>query len=247
VTRLLEVAPSRRDAAALGVLAAGYAALSVLVAAGAFTRIDQFALDHLMMHFVPSPRGNGFSGLYAPYTGHPSTAGKILDVFTYPCSALLSGGAVVAAAVVLRRRGGWLPGLALAAAWVAGNAIEEVGKHLLTRPALDVTVGGERLHVIGFDDSFPSGHMIRCLLVCAALVLVWRRLAPWVAAWGACVGPALVVQDSHTITDVVGGMLVGAMLLVSLRASTGRLLNGSGTDIRDRSSGSPSGRTERDR
>ena len=59
--------------------------------------------------------------------------------------------------------------------------------------------------------------MMRGVVVAWALALVWRRAAPWLVVWVALVGPALVLQSAHTVTDVVGGALVG--LLARGRAS----------------------------
>ena len=238
-------APAPRVAAILAVLASCYAVLAVLVAHGTFTRFDQFLIDHLMIRFKPSPQGSeGYSGLYKPFGAHTPTSARILDVLTYPCSALISLLVVAGFALAVRRRVGWIVAVAPAAAWVVGNVVEKIGKHWLYRPHLTMTSGGVPIHVIGYDNSFPSGHMMRCLIVGLCVVLLWRRATPWVIAWAALVGHALVVEDSHTVTDVIGGALVGAMLVLLLRAPLVSLLSGSGTDTTDRSYPSPWGRTE---
>jgi membrane-associated phospholipid phosphatase len=216
---MFALAPTPRARAALGGLAAALIVLTVLVVAGAVTSLDQFSLDHLMPWLVPgSPAGSSTAGFYRPFTLHSATAIKILDLWTYPCSVLVSGVVVTAACAVLWRRLGTVAAFAPAAAWVIGNAIEVAGKHFIVRPALYGTANGLRVHVTAFDDSFPSGHMIRGLLVAGAVVLVWKRATRWAVIWAVLVAPALVLQAAHTITDVVGGALVGVLLLVPVFA-----------------------------
>ena len=240
------LAPSRKVSAALAGLVAAFCVLATLVVAGAFTRLDQFAVDHVMIPFTPSVASDhGYAGLFRPFTANTPTTARVLDVLTYPCSVLVSLLVVTCATFSLRRRFGWVVALAPAAAWILGNAIEVVGKGVLTRPHLYISSRGARVLIPGYDDSFPSGHMIRCAVVGAAIVLLWRRAAPWVLAWAAFVGPALVVQDSHVITDVVGGALVGAMLLLLLRAPLEPVfLSGSGTGRSGLSYQGPSGQRE---
>lgn len=216
---MFALAPTRRARAALAALAAAFVVLTALVATGALTRLDQFSLDHLMPWLAPgSPAGSTTSGLYRPFNHNGVIAVKLLDLWTYPCSVLVSGLVIAVASLLLGRRLGAVAALALPAAWVIGNAIEVAGKHVLVRPALYGTADGVRVHVTAFDDSYPSGHMIRGLLVAGAVVLVWRRTTPWAVVWAVLVGPALVLQAAHTITDVVGGALVGLILLVPVFA-----------------------------
>ncbi len=238
--------PSRRTARALARLVTVYATLAVLVAAGAFTRLDQFLIDHVVIGFQPSPRADhGYSGLYKPFSSNTPLDAKVLDVLTYPCSALISLLVVAGVALVLRRRFGWTVALVPASAWALGNFVELVGKHELVRPALYTVPPGGHIpfHVLGYDSSFPSGHTIRCVVVGLAIVLVWRRALPWVIAWAVLVGPALVVDDAHTATDVVGGALVGAMLVLLAWAPLAPVLSGSDTGTTDRSYLGLSGRT----
>jgi membrane-associated phospholipid phosphatase len=217
--RTFALAPTPRTRGLLAALSGALVLLTALVVVGALTSLDQFSLDHLMPWLVPdSPPSSSSAGFYRPFTLHSATAIKLLDLWTYPCSVLISGVIVAGASVVLWRRLGVLAGLAPAAAWVIGNAIEVAGKHVIVRPALYGTANGLRVHVTAFDDSFPSGHMMRGVLVAGAVVLVWRRATPWAVIWAVLVGPALVLQAAHTITDVVGGALVGLILLVPVFA-----------------------------
>lgn len=209
---------SGRARAAVSGLVLALAALTALVQAGALTRVDQFGVDHLMPALDPAETAsNGLQGLDRPFGPHTNWWSKLLDLWTYPCSVLVSGLVVAAVCAFEWRRGRIATVVVLAAAWVVGNGVEVVGKDVITRPDLYGAAGGVRLHVASFDNSFPSGHMIRGAIVAAAIVLVWRRLTPWVVLWWALIGPSLVLQSAHTPSDVVGGGLVGLILLLAGR------------------------------
>ncbi len=197
----------------LACLAAGLALLAALVAAGGLTGIDQYAVDHWMPWLKPnSASQSGTSGYYQPFSLHTTTWSKILDLWTYPCSILISLIVVIWAAVVLWRRCGTVVALLPAAAWVIGNGIEVIGKGAIVRPA--IYGGSPRVHIGAFDTSFPSGHMIRGIVVAFAITLMFPRATRWAAFWAVLVAPALVVQAAHTVTDVIGGILVGLILVV---------------------------------
>ena len=124
-------------------------------------------------------------------------------------------------------------GLAWAGAWVAGNAIEVIGKGVLARPDLFGTDdAGLRIHVSVFDQSYPSGHAIRCVLVAGALLLLLQRPSRAVLVWeprrvvptyAVLVFPALVLSAAHVITDVVGGALIGMLVALLALAVADRL------------------------
>jgi len=205
--------------AVLVVLLLLFALLAALVEAGALSRLDQFSLDHLMPALSPPPRGSGsvLTGLYRPFG--PGTAWwvVILDLWTFPCSVLVSALVLATLLVVSRRRGGTLLALTLAGAWCAGNAVELLGKGVIRRPALYLTRGGVRIHIPAFDGSFPSGHMIRGAIVLAALALLVPRARSVLRFWYALVAPFLVLSSAHTPSDVLGGLLVGLVLVGGAR------------------------------
>lgn len=74
-------------------------------------------------------------------------------------------------------------------------------------------------------NSFPSGHMIRTVVAYGLIAFVVRRLAPWRAARVLAIPVAvvlIVVQafdrlylDVHWESDVIGGLLLGAIALLS--------------------------------
>ncbi len=194
-------------------------AAPLLVEAGALSGLDQFSLDHLMPALRPqtSRGGSVFTGLYRPFGPGTTWWVVILDLWTFPCSVLVSGLVVGTLLVVSRRRGGTLLALMLAGGWCAGNALELLGKGVIRRPALYLTRGGVRYHASAFDSSFPSGHMIRGAIVLAALALLVPRARGGLRVWYALVAPFLVLSSAHTPSDVVGGLLVGIVLVGGAR------------------------------
>jgi membrane-associated phospholipid phosphatase len=218
--RVASAAPlSRRDRTLGAGLLAALVVVTIGVVLGAFTRLDQYSLDHLMPWLSPRTTGSGGNhGLWRPFTLDASPGHKLLDLLTYPCSVLVSGLVVVIVAVILWPRLGPVAALAPAAVWIVGNAIEVMLKGTIVRPAVYGSSGGARIHVVTFDDSFTSGHMMRGLIVAWTLTLVWRRASPWVWIWTALVGPALVVTSNHTPSDVLGGALVGLLVIVPANA-----------------------------
>src|SRR5262249_30187716 len=172
-----------------------------------------------MPWLVPGNKAvGGHDGFWQPFKFQTSNALKLLDLVTYPCSVLISGLVVLVAAVALWPRLGAFAALAPACAWVVGNAFEVFLKATVVRPAVYGSVGADRVHVVTFDDSFASGHMMRAIVVAYTLTLLWRGASPWVWIWAALVGPALVLVSAHTPSDVIGGALVGLLVIVPANA-----------------------------
>jgi membrane-associated phospholipid phosphatase len=196
---------SLRSAAAS--LAAAYAALAALVATGALTGMDQWAIDHVMPD-VGLGEGPTLIEAAVPllHVSWDSWLRVVTNVVTLPAQSLLSL-LVLLALRDLR----WL------AAWAAGNSIELLCKAVIVRPPLYGPDG----HVGAFDSSFPSGHTLRGLLVALALAGVWPRARPCLAAWGAAVLVLLVVGGHHVPSDVAGGAVL-AVFVVCLSALAAR-------------------------
>jgi membrane-associated phospholipid phosphatase len=183
-------------------LAGSFAALAALVAVGACTGIDQWAVDHAM----PGGRFTGgkpslVDALVPLVATHWDSAWSIaVNVVTLPASFL-----VALALVAWRSR-------LLAVLLVAAVAVETLCKAVLTRPELHHGA----THVVAFDDSFPSGHTLRAVIVAGAFA------SPWSAAWLAAAIVLVQLAGWHTPTDILGGALLGLGALLCARALRGR-------------------------
>jgi membrane-associated phospholipid phosphatase len=180
-------------------LLAVFAALAVAVGLGAFTWLDQGAVDHLMPGLAPRSDDTSLADVLLPLTEYRGVWDAIADVWLYPASVLVSGALIA----LCRSR-------LLLGAWFVGTAIEVVVKATLARP--DVHQGAR--HLVDFDQSLPSGHTIRSLLVAAAVARAFPRLARWAWGWAASVWILLVVQGWHVPTDVAGGLLLASALVL---------------------------------
>jgi len=195
--------------------AAAFAALSVLVADGALTRLDQWAIYHAMA----GARGAGTRPTLVDalvplhHAGFGSALGIVASIVTVPASLLLSLLLVGGCCLTLRRRGQARAAYAWAAAWLAGNAIEELCKSTITRPALY----RHGLHLLAFDSSFPSGHTIRSIVVAAAIAATWPAGRLWAAAWAVASLVLIEVDAMHTPSDIAGGLLVSGLLVAAAR------------------------------
>jgi membrane-associated phospholipid phosphatase len=186
----------------------------VLVAAGELSGLDQWAIDHAM----PGARFTG---------GKPS----VLDALIPLHHVRWTGGLHLAAELVTLPAAivpatllvalcctaiGGKRGVALAALYVLGNAIEELTKSTLTRPALH----HGSLHLAAFDNSYPSGHTLRAVLLAAAIGIARPRFRAPAAAGAVCVLVMLELAGLHVPSDIAGGLLLAAALLTAWAASS---------------------------
>ena len=207
-------------ARALGMTAAALAACTALVLTGALTGIDDWAIDHVMPALDPQSHAGivSGSGLWRPFPLHAPWWDKLLDAYLYPASFLASAVIVVCTCAVLARRRRTLPALLWLAAWLGANAAELAGKVGLERPDVHWSNGPRPIHVVSFDHSFPSGHSARAVVLAAALAYAFPRVRFAAAAWVVLVPAALVVAGDHTVSDVVGGTLLGLLLVLAAHA-----------------------------
>ena len=178
----------------------------MLVAVGALTHLDQWAVDHLMPGAHFRRHGGGIAEGVVPLA-HAHWHGALAiaaNVVTLPASFF-----VALAIVVWRSR-------ALAVALVAAVAVEVVCKETIVRPALY----SGALHVGAFDSSFPSGHALRTVLVAAAVAPLFGVWAA--AAWALASLALLLLAGWHTPSDLAGGVLLGGLALLCVRGG-GRL------------------------
>jgi membrane-associated phospholipid phosphatase len=193
----------RRSAA---VLAAAYATLAVLVAAGALTRVDQWGVDHLMPSASFRHAQAGWLEAAVPllHQRFDSPLSVATDVVTLPAAALVS----LAIVLALSRAAG----TGLVVAWTFGSAVELLCKHVLVRPALH----DGSFHIAAFDSSFPSGHATRAVLVAFAIARVWPRVRPLAVAWVFASVVLLQAAGWHTPSDLAGGLLLGGLAVLGL-------------------------------
>jgi membrane-associated phospholipid phosphatase len=176
-------------------------AVAGLVASGALTGLDQWAVDHAMPFAGgPSQRPTVLESvvplLHAQF--HPLGA-AIAQIVTLPGQVVISFLLVAAAAWRLRNVS-WIE------AWLAAVAVELVFRHALTRPALY----RDGVHLVAFDTSWPSGHALRSAIVAAAVAAAWPRLRKPLFVWLAAVAVLLELAGFHTPTDIAGGLLLAA-------------------------------------
>jgi membrane-associated phospholipid phosphatase len=197
------------------------AALTALVLGGVLTGLDEWGLDHVMPALDPRAHGQGIvssKGIWRPFPLDGPWWQKALDLYTYPGSVFASMILVAVACVVLWRRQHRFAALVWLGAWGAGSAIELAGKHLLTRPSLHWANGHIRLQVVPYANSYPSGHTVRSVVIAAVLIYVWPRARVPLAVWLAFVPVCLVVAAAHTITDVIGGLILGWLIVLVAHA-----------------------------
>jgi membrane-associated phospholipid phosphatase len=133
-------------------------------------------------------------------------------IVTFPASFTPATLLVGLACLVVRGRAA----VALAGAYVVAAAIEVIVKSAVTRP----TLAAHTIQIIGFDDSFPSGHTIRAVFVVSAVAALWPKARIWAAAWAVCAIAFVELGGLHVPSDIVGGLLVAATTLsIALRLS----------------------------
>jgi membrane-associated phospholipid phosphatase len=200
-------------------LAAAFAIVAVLVSLGAFTWLDQPAVRHAMPGLEPTlTEPVSAATVLGPVSGGHTPFDLASDIWLYPASVPLSLLALAVAAAVLARRGRVREAVLWLVAWGAANGVELLGKGLLRRPALSL----HGVHVVGFDDSFPSGHAVRATIVVAALLVAVPAARKAVAVWAATVPPMLVAAGWHTPSDVIGGILLGLVCVAAVRYASRR-------------------------
>jgi membrane-associated phospholipid phosphatase len=145
------------------------------------------------------PEDTGIAGILLPFVHYDGAWDTVAELWLYPASVLVSGALIALCRTRL-----------LVGAWFVGTAIEVLVKETLARP--DLHQGA--LHLVDFDQSLPSGHTIRSLLLAAAVARAHPRFARWAWAWAASVWILLVAQGWHVPTDVAAGLLLGSALVL---------------------------------
>jgi membrane-associated phospholipid phosphatase len=157
-------------------------------------------------------------------------------------SALISLLILLVVLAALWRRNARLAG-ALLIAFLIASVVEVALKHWLSQPSPPVVAGMISVQLpedsirdaifgrMGMLDatgntvnSYPSGHMIRTLLVLVAIVAIWPRQAVRRGAIVAGIAAAVILVGArvHWLSDVAGGALLAGGLATTALAFAGR-------------------------
>ncbi|HEV2033151.1 MAG TPA: phosphatase PAP2 family protein [Candidatus Dormibacteraeota bacterium] len=195
---------------ALGALVVAFVALTFAVAAGSLDTFDGQVL-HAMSN-IWRPSLHPLFQAIAELGGLELTSILMLGLVIFLVRRGSVGDAWVLVAFgaaqvleTLYKTGLYHPGPPRSAAHADGPSITEV--------------------VARAGNSFPSGHMVRAVIVYGLIAFVVRRLAPSPAARALAIPIAVVLilveafdrlyLDVHWESDVIGGMLLGAIGLMS--------------------------------
>ena len=100
-------------------------------------------------------------------------------------------------------------------AYLAAIVIEVICKLLIQQHRSGVWHG----FGLTFDSSFPSGHMLRAILITGAVSALWPRLRPLLSAWCIAVGMCMLLTGFHLPTDIAGGIMAGMALATAAEAA----------------------------
>jgi membrane-associated phospholipid phosphatase len=204
----------------IAITAGALVAFTIVLMTGAMNGIDDWAIDHVMPAINPRAHAAvlNSTGLWRPFHLAAPWWDKSLDSYLYPASVLVSGLAVTVLCAVLVRRGSIVPALVWLGSWVGANTAEVVGKLGLERPHVYWSNGVHRIHVASFDHSYPSGHSARAVVLAGLVAYAYPRARYAAAAWVVFVPAVLVVAADHTVSDVVGGTLLGLLIVLLAHA-----------------------------
>jgi membrane-associated phospholipid phosphatase len=173
--------------------ATAFVVLAALVDITDFDRVNSFAVHHLQ----PLAGGNG----------HPRMRAWT-EVLISPAGPMITALVIAAASICLlaRRRN------RAAAAWPAALALA-----LVVEIVSKLVVGQHHSGIwhgfgLTFDSSFPSGHMLRAILIAGAVAAVIPALRVALGLWCAAVAVCLLINGWHLPTDIAGGILAGMAL-----------------------------------
>jgi membrane-associated phospholipid phosphatase len=198
---------------AAAALAVAYVALTMAVAAGTLDNLDRQVLQ-VMSGLWSEPLHPLFQAI-AVLGGLELTTILMIGLAVF----LIRGGFGADAWVVL--------------AFVAAQVLEILYKANLHHPgpprSVSHTDGPSLTELVSgtgpLTNSFPSGHMVRAVIAYGLIAFVVHRLAPWPLARSLAipVATALIVVlafdrlylDLHWESDVLGGLLLGAIGLLA--------------------------------
>jgi undecaprenyl-diphosphatase len=196
---------------AIAILAVAYVAMTIAMTAGLFTSLDQQTAQ--TMHSAWQPGLHPIFQLIAELGGVELTTIVMVGLFFY----LIRSGFGSDSWVVL--------------VFIAANLLELFYKYTLYHPGPPLSIaqldGPSITHAVvrGPFNSFPSGHVVRAVVVYGLLAFVVRRMARSAIAQALAVPVAIVVivlvsfdriyLDVHWESDVIGGLILGAIALLA--------------------------------
>jgi membrane-associated phospholipid phosphatase len=196
---------------AIVVLSVAFVAMTIAITAGAFTVLDQQVAQ--AMHGIWQESLHRLFQVIAELGG--------LELTTLLMTALF----------IYLWRGGFGADALVVGAFVGADALEVLYKSLLFHPgpphSLSHRDGPSLTDALtgSLGNSFPSGHMVRTVVVYGLLAFVIRRLAPSPVARALAIPAAIALTvlmafdrlylDVHWESDVIGGLLLGGIALVS--------------------------------
>jgi len=196
----------------IAVLSVIFVALTIAIAAGAFTSLDLEVAQG--MHDAWQPSLHGLFQVIAELGGFELTTVLMLALSYYLWRSGFGSDALVFIA------------------FIAAQAFELFYKFNLHHPRPPAGLAEsdgpsitEAFSGSGVGNSFPSGHMLRTVIAYGLLAFVIRRLSISPAVRGAAVVGAIVVVvliafdrlylDVHWESDVIGGLILGAIALLA--------------------------------
>ncbi|MFA6561784.1 MAG: phosphatase PAP2 family protein [Verrucomicrobiia bacterium] len=143
----------------------------------------------------------------------------IMSVITDTATPELSMVVCAALVVLLWWRFGWRPAACLIVAFVGGTLLEIVLKNCIAQPGphglINRYVFGEGWIHINLPYAYPSGHALRAFLLIGVIALwVMPRAAVFWWTLAGLAGVSRLYLGHHWTTDVLGGALLAAALLM---------------------------------
>jgi membrane-associated phospholipid phosphatase len=134
--------------------------------------------------------------------------------------------------LIYLRRSGYGADALVVLAFAGGMALEVLYKFALYHPGPPRAISHrdgpsltDFLSGAGNLNSFPSGHVVRAVIAYGLIAFVVRRLAPWPIARALAIPVAVVLiivvafdrlyLNDHWESDVIGGLLLGAIALLA--------------------------------
>jgi membrane-associated phospholipid phosphatase len=199
--------------AGIVVLSIGFIALTIAVSGGAFTELDRQVAQAMHDAWQPS-------------------LGVVFQLIAELGSIELTTAIMLGLSIYLWRSGFGSDALVFVV-FIAASIFElyyKLNLPHLQPPRSIAQTDGPSLSILfasaeGIGNSFPSGHVMRAVIAYGLLAFVIRRLSPvpWIrqaAVIGAIVIIALVsfdrlYLDVHWESDVIGGLVLGAIALLA--------------------------------